>query len=142
MKKLLYFFLPVLGMVALLGGCASKPNLSELEVELVKLERSADGSLVATLQFDNQSVYSLNIASSIHQLSLNGKPVGVLSITEPLGLVAEKPTQQTAVLKILGGASLAPGQATYQLSSTLTLLLYDEQKDVHKTTHTGTITVP
>jgi hypothetical protein len=142
MKKLLYFFLPVLGVVALLGGCASKPNLTELQVELVKLERSTDGSLVATLQFDNQSVYSLNIAASVHQLSLNGKPVGVLSIMDPLGLVAEKATQQTAVLKILGGVPPASGQATYQLSSTITLLLYDEQKEFYKTTQTGTIVVP
>lgn len=142
MKKLLYFILPVLGVIALLSGCASHPKLSELNVELLKLERSADGSLVATLQFDNESVYAINVSVSIHQLSLNGKPVGVLSITDPLGLVAEKTTQQTAVVKLLGGAPLPSGPATYQLSSTLTLVLYDEQKEFHKTTHTGTIVVP
>ena len=84
---------------------------------------------------------AFNVASSKHQVFLNGRLAGSLEISEPLGLPAEHNMTQTGRLKLEGGAP-APGAASYQINSALTLLLYGDTKEIQKFTSTGTVQVP
>ena len=101
-----------------------------------------DGSLVATLQFSNPNVGSINLAKSTHQLTLNGKPAGVIEITEPLGLPAQQTITTTVALKPAAGTALSSGQVSYQIVSNMTLSIYDESTERFKTSSSGTVTVP
>ncbi len=138
LKRLLVLFVPLFGLLALFSGCSSPGDLSGLSVELLKLEHAADGSVVATLQFNNGAVQSMNIAASTHQLSLNGQPPELLTIKEPLGLPAQRSATQVVTLKIPGASLPASGTVEYKLSSVLTFVLYDEQKEQDKFSHSGT----
>jgi hypothetical protein len=137
-------FTPLILCLALLvglTGCHSGPELNGLAVELLKLERSPDGSIVATLQIDNSTVIAFNVGRSKHDILLNGRLVGTVEIDEPLGLPAQRNLPQTGKLKLAAGA-LTPGQASYQLNSALTLILQGDSKEIHKITGTGTVEVP
>lgn len=141
MKKLFISLLLAFGLITLLNGCSSGVERIGLRVDLVKLERKADGSLLASLLFSNPNIGSLNVAKSTHTLSLNGKPAGVLETTEPLGLPAQQTITTTVVLKRAAGVSELSGTATYQLSSVITLSIYDDNTEKYKTSASGTVAV-
>ena len=139
MKKL--FLLLLLGVITLLNGCSSAVERIGLEVQLVKLEHKAGGSLLATLRFTNPNVGAINVAKSTHLLTLNGKPAGVLDITEPLGLAAQQAVTTTVTCKATNGSSDISGSVSYLITSTLTLSIYDENTERYKTSSSGTISV-
>ena len=127
-------------LLAALAGCSSHPPPTGLTVALTKLERMADGTLTATLQFTNEAVVAFIVAGSRHQVFLNGQPAGMIDIKEPLGLPSEQVRTQSAKF-VPTGAAPAAGDASYRLDSTLTLLLYGDSKEVHKTSSSGTVRV-
>ena len=141
MKNFFISCLLALGTIAFFSGCSSPVERIGVEVHLVKLEKKADGSFLASLLFANPNVGSLNIVKSTHALVLNGQPVGVLEITEPLGLPAQQAFTTTATLKRAAGAAAISGPATYQLSSSITLSIYDDSTERYKTNSSGTVTV-
>src|ERR1035437_3203804 len=140
MKKLIFSCLLALGAIALLQGCSSKVGQLSLRVQLVKLERKADGSLLASLLFSNPSVYPLNLKESTHQLSLNGIPVGDLVVVEPIGVPSMQTTTATVALTHrVGNAANVSGSVSYLLTSKLTLKIYDENDEKYKTSSSGTV---
>ena len=141
MKKLLVSLLLALGVLTLLNGCSSSVERIGVEVHLIKLERKADGSLLASLQFSNPNIGSINLAKSTHQLTLNGKPAGMLDVTEALGLPAQQAITTTVSLRIANGSSELSGAVSYQLASTLTLSIYDDNTERYKTASSGTVKV-
>lgn len=141
MKKLFLSLLLALGVIALLNGCSSGVERIGLRVDLVKLERKADGSLLASLLFSNPNIGSLNVGKSTHTLLLNGQPVGVLETVEPLGLPAQQTVTTTLTLKGNAGAAAVSGTVTYQLASTITLNIYDDNTEKYKTSSSGTVAV-
>jgi len=142
MKKLFMSVLLALGAITLLNGCSSSSvERIGLRVDLVKLERKADGSFLASLLFSNPNVGSLNIAKSSHTLLLNGKPAGVLETTEPVGLPAQQTATITAVLKGPPGIADLSGTATYQMASLITLSIYDSNTERYKTSSSGSVAV-
>ena len=141
MKKQFLALLLVLGVMTLLQGCAAKIDQVGLQVQLVKLERKADGSLLASLLFSNPNVGSRNVAKSSHQLTLNGKLAGELDIVEPLGLPALQTATVPVTLKRASGAAEVAGSVSYQLASLLTLSVYDDNVQRYKTSSSGTVVV-
>jgi hypothetical protein len=142
MKNLFISLLLTLGAITLFSGCSSGVERIGLRVELVKLERKADGSLLASLLFSNPNVGSLNVAKSTHTLLLNGKPAGVLETVEPVGLPAQQAVTSTAVLKRAAGAPEISGTATYQMASLIILSIYDDNTEKYKTSSSGSVVVP
>jgi hypothetical protein len=143
MKNQLFIFLALaLGAFALLPGCSSRTeDQFGLQVQLVKLERKADGSLLASLLFSNPNVGPLNLARSKHQLTLDGKPAGDLEVVEPIGLPALQSATATVTLKRANGAAEVSGHVSYQLNSLVTLRIYEDTIKSYKTSSSGTVTV-
>ena len=142
MKNQLFLLLALaFGAFALLPGCSSKSDQFGLQVQLVKLEQKADGSLLASLLFSNPNVGPLNIARSTHKLTLNGQPAGNLEIVEPLGLPALQTATTTVTLARANGAVGVSGQVSYQLTSLMTLRVYDNTTQSYKTSASGTVSV-
>lgn len=140
MKKLFLTLLLALGAITLFSGCSSNVERIGLRVDLVKLERKADGSLLASLLFSNPNVGSLNIGKSTHTLVLNGQPAGVLETEEPIGI----PAQQTVTITVAPkgkAAAAVSGTVTYQLASIITLNIYDDNREKYKTSSSGSISV-
>lgn len=141
MRRLLTPFILLVALVAVFAGCSSHPPLTGLTVDLVKLERAKDGTVIATVEVVNATVLGFNIASSNHQVFLNGRLVGTMHISEPLGLPQQSTAKQSAPLRLAGG-DLTAGLASYRIESALTLLLYGDEKDIHKIVGSGTVQVP
>lgn len=141
MKKLFLTVLLLLGVIIQFTGCSSGVERIGLQVQLLKLERKADGALLATLQFSNPNIGSVNLAKSSHQVTLNGKPAGMIEISEPLGLPAQQAVTTAATLKPSAGLGDISGQVSYQLVSSLTLSIYDDNTERFKTSSSGTVTV-
>lgn len=139
MKKL--SLLLILGCITLLAGCSSGVERIGVEVHLVKLERKADGSLLASLEFSNPNVGPLNLAKSTHTLSLNGQLAGVLDVVDVLGIPALRTVTVATPLKRAAGAPELSGSVSYQLSSLLTLNIYDDNTEKYKTTSSGSVVV-
>lgn len=142
MKKLLLPLLFALAAVTLFQGCSSNNTLIGLQVQLVKLERKADGTLLASLQFSNPTVGSLNVFKSTHQLTLGGRPAGELEVVEPLGLPALQTVTTTATFRHGSRAADVSGPVSYRLESLLTLSIFNTTEQLYKTSSAGTVTVP
>ncbi len=141
MNKYFLPFLFLIGAITLLTGCSSAIERIGVQVQLVKLEQQTDGSLLASLQFSNPNVNSLNVIRSTHQLALNGKSLGVLAVVEPLGLPAQQAITLTVAVKRSGGKSVVAGKSSYHLTSALTLSIYDTDENRFKTSSSGAVTV-
>ncbi|HVU18781.1 MAG TPA: hypothetical protein VHD32_17895 [Candidatus Didemnitutus sp.] len=140
MRRFLTPVLLVLALVAGLTGCTSHPPLSGVATELTGIQHAADGTLTATVQFDNGSVLAINISSSHHDILLNGQLIGTLDLSEPLGLPAQHNFSQTGTVKLTGAAPAA-GEASYQINSTLRVVTYGDSKELIKVGGSGTVTV-
>lgn len=141
MKKL--FLLVLVGLTALtvFNGCSSGVDRIGLQVHLVKLEKQANGSLVASLRFSNPNVSPVNLVKSTHQLTLDGKPAGSLIIAEPLGVPAQNAATMTVTFTPAGGSAAISGSVSYQLASLLILSIYDDDTEKFKTSSAGSVSV-
>lgn len=134
-------FLLVLALAGLFAGCSSHGPLNGISVDLIKLERVADGKVQATITINNSTVLAFNIGSSKHQVFLNGRAAGTFEIHEPLGLPAQRSMTQTATLDLTGDLPAA-GPADYRLESLLMLVLSGDSREKLKLSGTGTVAVP
>ena len=141
MRRLLTPLVVIFALLAWFTGCSSHEALGGVVVELAKIERGSDGALTATLRLDNSTVVAFNIASSTHQVFLDGRLAGTIEITEPLGLPSQQAMTQSARFKLAGG-DLPAGSASYRLESSLRLATYGEKTEIHKFSNTGTVQVP
>ena len=142
MKKFFLPFLLLLGVSILLNACSSRVDQISLQVNVIKLEHKADGNFLATLQFSNPNVGSVNVEKSTHQLFLNGKPAGVLEITEPIGLPAQQSVTTTATFRLTGLPADFSGAVSYQLVSSMLLRVFDDTTERCKSSSSGTVTMP
>ena len=141
MKKLSVLLPLVLFALTLLEGCSSKIEGIALQVQLVKLERQTNGSFLASLLFSNPNVNGVNVVKSTHQVSLNGKPAGVLEVTEPIGIPAQQTVTTAATFTPSNGTTDLSGSVSYQLASLLTVSIYDNDIERYKTNSSGAVTV-
>lgn len=139
MKKLLCPLFLALVTACLFSGCSSGVERIGLQVQLSKLERKADGTAVATLVFSNPNIGSVNIASSSHELTLNGRAAGTLKVAKPLGMPPQQTITATATLQ--AKTSLSSGPASYQLKSVLVMSVLDDDTENYKTQSSGSVTV-
>ncbi|HEY4300275.1 MAG TPA: hypothetical protein VGM73_05345 [Candidatus Didemnitutus sp.] len=140
MRRFLAPALLTLAFMAGLAGCSSRPALTGLNTEVLSIQHAADGTLTATIQYDNASVLAVNISHSHHEISLNGRVVGTVDIAEPLGVPSQHNLSQTGTLK-LSGAAPATGEASYEISSALNVVTYGDSKEIMKFAGSGTVTV-
>ena len=141
MKKLFILTLLGLTVLGLFSGCSSGVERIGLQVQLVKLDKKANGSLLASLLLSNPNVSSVNVAKSTHQLTLNGRSAGILEVTEPVGIPAQQTTTITVSFTPVSGTADVSGPVSYQLASQLTLRIYDDDTERYKTSSSGTVTV-
>lgn len=134
MKKPLALLIAFLGLLSLLAGCGSAPRINGLMVELVQLERAADGTFTATLRYTNPNVVAYNVARSTHKLTLNGRSVGTIVAQNPVGVPPQFTLMHQGRLKLSGDATLPAGAADYRMDTQLTLRLFGdavEKADFH-----------
>lgn len=141
MKKLFLLLLVSLTALTLFNGCSSGVERIGVQVDLVKLEKQANGSLTASLRFSNPNVGPINLLKSTHQLTLDGKPAGTIIISEPVGVPAQNTATVPVVFTPAGGLAAISGSVSYQLSSLLILSIYDDDTEKFKTSSAGTVTV-
>lgn len=138
MKKLLVLLLP---LSLLLTGCsAPAAAFTGLNATLVKIERADDGTLRATLRFSNPNLAVYNVAKSIHRVTLDGKS-GAIAIEQPFGLPYSSSVEQTGVLRLEGALAAGRESAAYRMDTTLTILVYGEERQVVKASSSGTVAV-
>lgn len=141
MKRLL---LPVLllGLLVLGAGCSSTPApMAGLSLELVALERGADGAVAATVRVVNPNLVAYNLLRAEHRVFLDGRAIGTLKYTQPTGVPAQNVAEQRGNLELERGASVAAGTTAYRLESRLTLTLWGDRTEDAKLSAIGTVTV-
>lgn len=141
MNKLFFSLLLSFTALAFISGCSSGIERIGLQVELVKLEKQTNGSVLATLRVSNPNVGPVNLIKSTHQLSIDGRPIAVLDVPEPLGVPAQNSATVAVAFTPAGGATVVSGTVSYQLTSLLILSIYDDDVEKFKTGSAGTVTV-
>lgn len=139
MKKYLLalFALP---LAALLTSCGNSIKVN-VGIELVSINRGQSGQGTAVVRFVNPTVVAYNFAQSTHQVWLDGKPAGVIEITAPLGLPAERSIEQEGKFTADKGATLSPGNASYRIESRVLVTLWGDSTQNEKFGGTGTVVV-
>lgn len=140
MKRLL---LPVLllGLAALGAGCSSPAPLAGLSLELVALERAADGGVSATVRIVNPNLVAYNLARATHRIIVDGRLVGTLRYDRPTGVPAQNVAAQEGRLALEPGTSLPSGPAAYRLESKVVLTLWGDRTEESKLSAAGSVTV-
>lgn len=140
MKRLL---LPVLllGLSMLGAGCSSPAPLAGLSLELVALERAADGGVAATVRVVNPNLVAYNLARATHRVLLDGRLVGTLRHERPTGVPAQNVALQVGSLALEPGASLSPGPVAYRLESKVVLTLWGDRTEESKLSASGSVIV-
>ena len=117
-------------------------------MEVVSLDRAADGSVSAAWRVANPNVVAYLISETSHKIYLDGILVGTIHDTEPLGVPASANADRTTPLK--GGAAagaralteaIARGSAGYRVDSQITIRVYDEMLEKAVLTNSGTVAV-
>lgn len=118
-----------------------------LQIELVQVERAADGTVQVTWRMKNPNVVPYLVDHAAHKITLGGTLLGTVNDTARLGLPPQSQAERTNPLTPAGPdaagrvAQLAgQGTATYQVDSTVFLLIVDD--DIIKSVLTGTGSVP
>ena len=140
MRKLVVPLLLAVGLLALLAGCSSPP-LTGFTIELQKIEKASDGTLLATARLVNPNVVAYNVDSSTHSLYLDGKLAGTLSTSGAEGVPAQGSVMTTAKFATAPGFVLTAGKASYRLESVLVMRLYGDSTEKQKLTSTGTVEI-
>lgn len=148
MKKHFALLLLASMVAALFTGCTNiTPAFAGLNASLAQLERDGSGRVVATVKFNNPNLAAYNVGKSVHRVYLDGTEVGAVTLDRPFGIPPQNAVTQTGELKLegAGGAALsaaaARGSAAYRLDTTTTFQLFGENKEVIKTSVSGTVPV-
>ena len=132
-----------LGWLALLPGC-STTHIQDtgVTIQVLRLERVADGTSTVQMLLINPSVVTFNIAESTHKLYLDGGLAGVVKITEPAGLPQQSQAMMSGSLRLDKGVTLpAGGTVHYRLESVLQIRLYGDTMETMKLSASGTAPV-
>lgn len=125
----------------LLAGCSSSPALAGLQVELVSVERQADGAAIASVRLVNPTTVAYNVAGATHRLFLDERPLGTLEIKQPVGVPSQNVGLHTGRLALEKGATLPSGPAAYRLESRVVLVLWGDRQETAKLAARGRVTV-
>lgn len=143
---------PLLLVVSLfiLGACTSSSEIisTGLKIELTRVERASDGTISVTWRVRNPNVVSYLIDRSIHRVKLDGLVLGTITDTARLGVPAQSPAERTSVIAPNGAMSAdqfaqlaTKGTASYQVDSTVYLLIYDDEITKASLSGAGTVSV-
>lgn len=146
-RPLARLFLPVLSAL-LLAGCNSiTPAFAGLNTTIGRIERDASGAVTATMRFVNPNLAAYNVAKSTHRVTLDGGYVGTVNVERPFGIPPQTTIEQVAPLNLKGqgaeaiAAAAEKGSASYRVESTVTFQLFGENKEVIKSSASGTVPV-
>ncbi len=149
MKNWLTPLLLVLSLFAL-GACSSNSDIisTGLKIELTRVERDHDGAIHVTWRVRNPNVVSYLIDRSIHRVKLDGVVLGTINDNARLGVPPQSPAERTSVIQAAGAMGAeqfaqlaAKGSASYQVESTIQLLLYDDEISKSSLSNSGTVSV-
>lgn len=148
MKKPFALLLLASMVAALLAGCSNiTPAFAGLSATLAQLERDGSGRVQATVKFNNPNLAAYNVGKSVHRVYLDGTEVGTVNLDRPFGIPPQNAVAQDGELKLEGAgaaalqAAAARGSAAYRLETTTTFQLFGENKEVIKTSASGTVPV-
>jgi len=149
MKIRLLRLVPLALFLSALVGCLNHSTFGGINVTIVDLKPAAAAALepqtTLTLHYANENVVAVGIASSTHQLFLNGNHVGTAVSATPLGVQAMSAATQEVPVKFenlalvrqlanAGGATTAG----YRLESDMLVMAGDEKIHV-KSVEQGTL---
>lgn len=145
MKHLL---LPLLLLLALLGGCNSAIQVGDIYVEVLTYTPSPDSDNDAqiTVRYSNHNVYPIAIKSSSFKLYLEGDYVGFARMHEPIGIPQVSTGTRTVKLHIEKPGVIAKILASpaslvkYRLESNLLAEVIDDKADI-KTRKDGVLPI-
>jgi hypothetical protein len=133
-----------------LTGCSSTSEIisAGLRIELTQVQRDSSGGVQVTLRVHNPNVVSYLFSKSSHKLTLNGTLVGTMTDTAPLGLAQLNRAERTLPLVPAGAAAtdvidraIAQGSASYQLTSSMLVLIIDEDTEKIPLSASGSVPV-
>jgi len=103
MKIRLLRLVPLALFLSALVGCLNHSTFGGINVTIVDLKPAAAAALepqtTLTLHYANENVVAVGIASSTHQLFLNGNHVGTAVSATPLGVQAMSAATQEVPVK-------------------------------------------
>lgn len=138
MKNTLLALCAALALVVSFTGCGGHIPVS-VDLELVSLDRGADGNGKATLRFINRGIVAYNFKETTTRVLIDGKPVGMIAIKNAVGIPASAAVEQSGVFTADKGAAIPTGTARYQLDAQVTVTLYDDNVEKLKLTSSGTV---
>ncbi len=138
MKKTLLAFCAAFALVVSFTGCGGHIPVS-VDLELVSLDRGADGNGKATLRFLNRGIVAYNFKETTTRVLIDGKPVGTIAIKNAVGIPASAAVEQSGVFTAEKGAAIPSGTARYQLETQVTVTLYDDNTEKLKLLGSGTV---
>jgi hypothetical protein len=143
---------PLLLVAALftLGACTSTSEIisTGLKIELTRVERAADGTVHVSWRVRNPNIVPYLVDRSIHRVKLDGLVLGTITDTARLGVPPQSPADRTSTITPNGAMSaeqfaklVAKGSASYQVDTTIYLLIYDDEVTKASLSATGTVPV-
>lgn len=138
MKNTLLALCAALALVVGFTGCGGHIPVS-VDLELVSLDRGADGNGKATLRFINRGIVAYNFKETTTRVLIDGKPVGTIAIKNAVGIPASAAVEASGAFMADKGVSIPSGTARYQLDTQVTVTLYDENTEKLKLSSGGTI---
>ena len=150
MKRLLAPVLLLALFTLLPAGCNNPAKLIAvgLKIEVTRLERTSDGTVLATWHVENSNVVSYLVSHVSHKIYLNGVYLGVANEDEPMAIPATSNAGRTS--KLTGGsaeaapavtAALASGSGSYRIDSQFIFGIYDDKVQKSELANTGTVPV-
>lgn len=139
----------LMGALCALTACTNTSKIisTGLSVELTQIEHRGDGTIQVTWRIKNPNVVSYLVDRAVHKVALDGALVGTIDDTSRLGVPPQSAADRTSVLTPANPQVAehimqlaAKGSASYQVESTISLLIYDDQ--ISKSTLSTSGSVP
>ena len=146
MKKPVALSLLLALAASLLAGCGNlTPAFAGLNATLTQIERDSAGRVQATIRFGNPNLAAYNVGKTVHRVYFEGSEVGRIELDRPFGIPPQRVILQTGELKVENQAALdqatASGSANYRLDTTMTFQLMGDNREVIKSSASGTVPV-
>lgn len=150
MKRLLapLFLLTLFALLP--AGCNNPAKLIAvgLKIEVTRLERTSDGTVLATWHVENSNVVAYLVAHVSHKIYLNGVYLGLTAEDEPMAIPATSSAGRTS--RLTGGspaaapavaAAVATGSGSYRVESAFIFRIYDDTVQKSELANSGTVPV-
>jgi LEA14-like dessication related protein len=137
-------------LTLLFSGCTNSSEIiaNGLNMQLTKIERSADGTVLVSWQVDNTNVVSYLLSQVNLKVYLNGTSLGTIEDKEPLPVPASNKSGRTAKLNKIDAAAgqaiteaIASGKASYRANAQVVILIYGDTVEKSVLDDSGTVPV-